>query len=431
MSCFDAILWGGLGNLGMLPIALGILQIACFFGVAIWQQILVRRSLVNTEIFGYQPSMLLSPSYTWILWAFGCSMLVLGIVHIAVGMPPVPRSDHSIPHSIGYGIAWGFFHMVVEGTAFFLCKQGVGYSTFLASIKQGLLWGIFIGFLHSIAFLSFKWADGDLTAGFMVQLSYESLILVFYLALAFTPSQVWKRRQAVIQYSKFWIVSVVCDIVGLSLMYWNYDCGYCIYLATNWGVLGLLKPYVLYTALRKDSDYWQGVDDIVHPDNPNQPLLRSADVNLSTSTARHISNCMGALSTQCTIINFACLKINNHSVNPRDLLGGGGTARVYTGQYFNNNVAIKMIYPFQLNVEVIDRFCQETSLLSSIRHPNIVHIEGVCVIPPCVCMVMELCKGNLCELLRARGVVWNWDLILSVALDCTRAVACLHHQQVR
>ena len=98
---------------------------------------------------------------------------------------------------------------------------------------------------------------------------------------------------------------------------------------------------------------------------------------------------------------------------------------MYPGKYLGQPVAVKVLYPFQLEADTIDRFCKEVCLLSAIRHPNIVHVEGACIVPPRVCMVMELCMGNLFELLRAE-LDWSWDLIFRLALDCTRAVACLH-----
>jgi serine/threonine protein kinase len=40
-------------------------------------------------------------------------------------------------------------------------------------------------------------------------------------------------------------------------------------------------------------------------------------------------------------------------------------------------------------------------MLSKLVHPNVVGVVGVCVYPPSICLVMELCaNGNLYELLR-------------------------------
>lgn len=40
-------------------------------------------------------------------------------------------------------------------------------------------------------------------------------------------------------------------------------------------------------------------------------------------------------------------------------------------------------------------------MLSALEHPNVVRLEGICVLPPSICIVMELCQGgNLYEFLR-------------------------------
>lgn len=230
-------------------------------------------------------------------------------------------------------------------------------------------------------------------------------------------------------YALFFFLATLLDILGLSLIYWEYDGGFCLYLASNWGLMGLLKPYVIYRTLRDDSDFWQGYQEVKAPDDPSRPLLEDQDP-LARGTARHIATSVSALGTKVNVINFACLRINNHNIRPGDVLGHGGTAKVFKGTYMHSPVAVKMWYPQQLDKDVFDRFCKETTLLSSLRHPNIIHIEGICVIPPCVCMVMELCRGSLRDFLCTPNVTWTWKLILTIAIDCARAVACLHANHI-
>ena len=108
-----------------------------------------------------------------------------------------------------------------------------------------------------------------------------------------------------------------------------------------------------------------------------------------------------------------------------------------------------MLYCITLTPETVANFCHESALLSALRHPNIVHVEGVCVVPPCVSIVMELCRGSLFERLRiphapadpspaadlssavtaAPTAAVPWDVRLSWALDCCEAVASLHAQR--
>eukprot|EP00041_Stephanoeca_diplocostata_P029570 m.877724 g.877724 ORF g.877724 m.877724 type:complete len:125 (+) comp23583_c0_seq4:364-738(+) len=85
-----------------------------------------------------------------------------------------------------------------------------------------------------------------------------------------------------------------------------------------------------------------------------------------------------------------------------------------------------MLFCLELTEETIRNFFSESKMLCGLRHPNIIHVTGVCVVPPSICMVMELCKGSLRELLELPSSSdLAWGDRLSMATDCARAVACL------
>ena len=137
---------------------------------------------------------------------------------------------------------------------------------------------------------------------------------------------------------------------------------------------------------------------------------------------------MDAMS--CEQISFAHLQLSEGNKSKQSaILGAGGTARVFRGKYRNEDVAIKMLYCMTLTPDTVENFFQESALLTRLRHPNIVHVIGVCVLPPSICMVMELCKGSLFECLRLPGTKLDWDTRLSMGIDCARAVSCLHAQK--
>eukprot|EP00048_Salpingoeca_helianthica_P005181 m.85141 g.85141 ORF g.85141 m.85141 type:complete len:1088 (+) comp13501_c0_seq3:327-3590(+) len=422
MQCFEFVRAGFGSNVGVPPVILGLLQVLCLFYLAIRQWRLVRQAKNVTEDYGFQRSQYLSPSYTIILWGFGFSMLALGVIHAIVQLPPIPLSEVSTWRAVVLGLSFGFYHLVADGTAIFLSQPGIGYHTFHDASRIAVLWSIFAFGAETTAYLtpSLKSIHGDLTTGFSILIGFHVITFTAYAVLAFCPQQWWNRRVAVVWYARFWVVAWACDIIGEVLIYMKYDAGYCMYLASNWGFFGLVKPLVLYYTLRTDTAYWQG---LTLGSDENSPLL-GAGIDISVRTATHIGNYMGVLAKRCNLINFECLEIKSQSL--ADLLGGGGAAKVYRGMYLGNPVAVKVYHPAMLDRNKIDDFCKETALLSALRHPNIVHIEGVCVSPPCLSMVMELCKGSLFEMLRIREIEWTWSLVLNLAIDCANAVACLH-----
>lgn len=88
-----------------------------------------------------------------------------------------------------------------------------------------------------------------------------------------------------------------------------------------------------------------------------------------------------------------------------------------------------MIYCPELDPASVNSFYHEASLLSRLKHPNVLEIYGICVRPPSISLVMELCpNGNLYEYLR-REPDLPWETKLRLARECAEAVAFLHSQE--
>ncbi|XP_054721398.1 LOW QUALITY PROTEIN: mitogen-activated protein kinase kinase kinase 13-A-like [Uloborus diversus] len=80
------------------------------------------------------------------------------------------------------------------------------------------------------------------------------------------------------------------------------------------------------------------------------------------------------------------------SIRDLQFLGSGAQGAVFCGTLDNEFVAVKKV-----------REKNETDIkhLKKLSHPNVVSFKGVCVQPPCFCIVMEFCpSGTLHDLLR-------------------------------
>jgi serine/threonine protein kinase len=124
------------------------------------------------------------------------------------------------------------------------------------------------------------------------------------------------------------------------------------------------------------------------------------------------------------------------------MLGSGSFSKVYKGSYRKQACAIKIIFTLDLTEEIINRIAAEAHILSQIKHPNVIHIYGVSVLPPSVCIVLELCAfGSLANILQGSGVISSAEdketrsfsqLVISqtdryfLALGCARGLAALH-----
>ncbi|KAH7438711.1 hypothetical protein KP509_04G028100 [Ceratopteris richardii] len=116
-------------------------------------------------------------------------------------------------------------------------------------------------------------------------------------------------------------------------------------------------------------------------------------------------------------------------VGPR--ISEGGHGKVYEGKYRDQNVALKLIQTSGTPEEVVkreSRFAREVSLLSRVKHKNLVKFIGACKEPSMMVVVTELLQGGSLRkfLLHLRPKqVDRWQAI-KFALDIAEAMDCLH-----
>lgn len=105
-------------------------------------------------------------------------------------------------------------------------------------------------------------------------------------------------------------------------------------------------------------------------------------------------------------------------------LGSGTSAVVYRGRYRGQPVAIKVLK----DAAPDDEFSKELEIMASIRSPNVVFFYGA-MFRPKTALVVEFFKhGSLYDVMRGESsdVLFDWDLVLRLALGGSRAVAALH-----
>ncbi|KAG6612529.1 TKL protein kinase [Phytophthora cinnamomi] len=144
------------------------------------------------------------------------------------------------------------------------------------------------------------------------------------------------------------------------------------------------------------------------------------------------------------LIDFAHLEL-------RRKISTGKQASMFSGLLRSNKVvAVKVYTPQHFTEEVVGEFSHEAALCAAFSHPNIVEFYGMCICPPTICLVYELCAYTLEDVLTTRGkylehrrTIWlgqshdgnNGDsklelqrmqLNIAYMLDCSRAVAYVH-----
>lgn len=126
---------------------------------------------------------------------------------------------------------------------------------------------------------------------------------------------------------------------------------------------------------------------------------------------------------------YKCMLEFEHLTIDAQVMGKGTTAFVYHGQYKAESVAVKVFNPSEITEEYVAQFGKEIRLMARLRHRNILRLYGLCVRPPQICAVFELCEaGSLAKAMEAavRAGSWDAESRLNNAFDCSSAVAYLH-----
>lgn len=198
------------------------------------------------------------------------------------------------------------------------------------------------------------------------------------------------------------------------------------YLTYSNLLCGSLCPLVIWRVLRADTEHWRGMGQRAVALQRLFCQTRGMPERVS-SKGLHI---LIEMHRQF-IIDFAYLELQQR-------IGVGASAVVFKGLLRSStDVAVKVYTPTDFTEDTVAAFSQEAALCGALHHPNIVAFHGMCVCPPTICLVNELCVGSLedvtCAAARRRSRVGEHDhnrqqLLLNVAymLDAARAVAYLH-----
>ena len=120
-------------------------------------------------------------------------------------------------------------------------------------------------------------------------------------------------------------------------------------------------------------------------------------------------------------------EIQLDDVELEERIGAGAFGEVYRGRLWGTDVAVKRLVSASLTPEVLENLKAEVSVLSQLRHPNVVLYLGACTAPPDVCIVTEWAEhGSLHEQLYDRTVPMSAVNRLGLALQTAQGMCYLH-----
>eukprot|EP00005_Dracoamoeba_jomungandri_P003540 CAMPEP_0174258662 /NCGR_PEP_ID=MMETSP0439-20130205/7618_1 /TAXON_ID=0 /ORGANISM="Stereomyxa ramosa, Strain Chinc5" /LENGTH=574 /DNA_ID=CAMNT_0015342253 /DNA_START=51 /DNA_END=1772 /DNA_ORIENTATION=+ len=135
-------------------------------------------------------------------------------------------------------------------------------------------------------------------------------------------------------------------------------------------------------------------------------------------------------------------KVAWHDIEIIKKIGEGGFSTVYKAKLKKRKfvretvvveekiVALKLIDQKYFDQETLESFCTEIAIMSNLSHENIVRLEGVCVEPSHLGIIMEyFSNGSLADILTEKAGDLDWKTRLQFAIDVAKGVNYLHSQK--
>ncbi|KAJ0398249.1 hypothetical protein P43SY_000349 [Pythium insidiosum] len=196
----------------------------------------------------------------------------------------------------------------------------------------------------------------------------------------------------------------------------------------NWcaTVYSLFCPVLVWRVLRADTEHWRGIGNRAVE---LQAVFRRKGGVMDERVSAQGLHVLIEMHRRF-VIDFAHLEIQQP-------VGIGASATVFRGVLHPKKlaVAVKVYTPPAFTDDTVAAFSHEAALCGVLRHPNVLKFHGLCVCPPSICLITELCEGSLRDIATVqlarqqagtspRRQQFLLDLVRM--LDAARAVAYLH-----
>ncbi|KAF0691750.1 Aste57867_17080 [Aphanomyces stellatus] len=249
----------------------------------------------------------------------------------------------------------------------------------------------------------------------LVTTAYRTIFVVCYIRVAIWPiSRASVRTQR--EYCAFVLLYYAFVYVYNYFYYVNNSAmgSIFVFIAVAWASVA---PLFVWRILKADTEHWRGFSEracefqqLFRENQGMQEIVSSQGLHVLLEMHRK------------DIIDFAHLELTAK-------IGLGASAHVYKGKLHSTiPVAVKVYSPTEITEATILDFSQEAALCAALKHPNIVQFFGMCICPPSICLVYELCRGSLEVALQKPPRDYFEPLWpkLCYMLDAARAVAHLH-----
>ena len=334
---------------------------------------------------------LILPSYLPFIYFYMAFSACTGLIDLINQATYQSRDFDSFVYPIEIGIT----HWFLEGLAIFLMRYGAGIQAIRRSLRISFMWGLFTSFWFLIIFAIMNrhiHTNDRKSKLYGMFISYEVVVFVFYTIYAFVPAKYLYYRPALRFYARFSSLSTVIVIIFGTLYHKGVYEIICPGSVVAFIFAAFLQPLAIFKTLQIDSQYWQGLSP--EQGNPLTEVWDHLGIETAATMAEHLEQ-FGRNNRKLPILHFGLMNFD------RDLkFVAGGFSRVYFGSMRGERVAFKILFAMELDPKDVEEFYREAAVLHTLQHTNVVQCLGVCVMPPALTIVLELCKhGSLFDFL--------------------------------
>ncbi|KAM0851650.1 hypothetical protein ACQ4PT_052327 [Festuca glaucescens] len=124
-------------------------------------------------------------------------------------------------------------------------------------------------------------------------------------------------------------------------------------------------------------------------------------------------------------------EIDMKLLNCGNKVASGSYGDLYRGTYCSQDVAIKVLKPERVNVDMQREFAQEVYIMRKVRHKNVVQFIGACTKPPRLCIVTEFMSGgSVYDYLHKHKGAFKLPALVGVAIDVSKGMNYLHQNNI-
>ena len=357
------------------------------------------------------------PIHLKLLVYFAVTSVLHGFISLVLANLDV---THGFWFALVNAFSWFMEHTAIEGAAFMLMSPGIGKRSIRRAATLGMVSALVVGVTTFAAFYI------DDARGQAAALCREMWLMFWFAVAWLTPRKWWPRRASAIYYCRFWALQRGLLAMSATLLMNDIEAGLCIFYVAVVFIYSTMRLWIMYRALVLETDFWHGELCVEPPlicksishqicrwndadnggkDRTSVLVGRSSNLEQAsisnpfqgmTLTTRSAGTMLkvfgdGQGSERAPFIDFSNLKIL-----PARVLGKGSSAVVYEGRWCRKRkVAVKILFTFEILPDEIERLCLEAALLhnlSTIGSHHVVGLHGVALLPPSLCLVLELCS---------------------------------------